>query len=133
MRRPARPGVTPGVDVTPRLAGYLGAARDRLAAGPEGGFPEIQAWRRAFTRMGCPPTRYRCAAESLLRRLRRDGHLPRLASARGPRQRALHPVRVPVAVLDLARIDGDLTVRPADGTESYLGLGGESEHPRPAR
>ncbi|WP_431874805.1 B3/B4 domain-containing protein [Micromonospora marina] len=123
--------VTPGVDVTPRLAGYLGAARDRLAAGPEGGFPEIQAWRRAFTRMGCPPTRYRCAAESLLRRLRRDGDLPRLHPLVDLGNALSTRYAVPVAVLDLARIDGDLTVRPADGTESYLGLGGENEQPAP--
>ncbi|NED57896.1 hypothetical protein G3I24_44285 [Micromonospora aurantiaca] len=124
-------GVTPDVDVTPRPAGYLGTARDRLAAGPEGGFPEIQAWRRAFTRMGCPPTRYRCAAESLLRRLRRDGDLPRLHPLVDLGNALSTRYAVPVAVLDLARIDGDLTVRPADGTEHYLGLGGESEHPAP--
>ncbi|MDG4751787.1 phenylalanine--tRNA ligase beta subunit-related protein [Micromonospora sp. WMMD718] len=124
-------GVTPDIDVTPRLAGYLGAARDRLAAGPEGGFPEIQAWRRAFARMGCPPTRYRCAAESLLRRLRRDGDLPRLHPLVDLGNALSVRCAVPVAVLDLARIGGDLTVRPADGTESYLGLGGDSEQPAP--
>ncbi|MGY4685956.1 B3/B4 domain-containing protein [Micromonospora aurantiaca (nom. illeg.)] len=124
-------GVTPDIDVTPRLAGYLGAARDRLAAGPEGGFPEIQAWRRAFARMGCPPIRYRCAAESLLRRLRRDGDLPRLHPLVDLGNALSVRCAVPVAVLDLARIGGDLTVRPADGTESYLGLGGDSEQPAP--
>ncbi|KAB1109610.1 B3/4 domain-containing protein [Micromonospora aurantiaca] len=124
-------GVTPDIDVTPRLAGYLGAARDRLAAGPEGGFPEIQAWRRAFARMGCPPTRYRCAAESLLRRLRRDGDLPRLHPLVDLGNALSVRCAVPVAVLDLAQIGGDLTVRPADGTESYLGLGGDSEQPAP--
>nr|WP_228533088.1 phenylalanine--tRNA ligase beta subunit-related protein [Micromonospora sp. ANENR4] len=122
-------GVTPDVDVTPLSAGHLGAARDRLTAGPEGGFPEIQAWRRAFARMGCPPTRYRCAAESLLRRLRRDGDLPRLHPLVDLGNALSVRYAVPVAVLDLAGIDGDLTVRAADGTESYLGLGGESEQP----
>ncbi|MEU4633239.1 phenylalanine--tRNA ligase beta subunit-related protein [Micromonospora chalcea] len=124
-------GITPDADVTPRLAGHLGVARDRLAAAPEGGFPEIQAWRRAFARMGCPPTRYRCAAESLLRRLRRDGDLPRLHPLVDLGNALSVGYAVPVAVLDLAGIDGDLTVRPADGTESYLGLGGESEQPAP--
>ena len=32
-------------------------ARDRLAAGPEGQLPEIQAWRRAFTAMRVNATR----------------------------------------------------------------------------
>ncbi|MFI7428015.1 B3/4 domain-containing protein [Micromonospora sp. NPDC049836] len=124
-------GVDGAVEVGPRLDRYAEAARARLAGGPEGGFPEIQAWRRAFARMGLPPTRYRCAAESLLRRFRRDGALP-----------ALHPLvelgnalsigyAVPVAVLDLDRIAGDLTVRPATGAETYLTLGGEAEHPEP--
>ncbi|MEU8316418.1 MULTISPECIES: phenylalanine--tRNA ligase beta subunit-related protein [unclassified Micromonospora] len=124
-------GVTPDVDVTPLLAGHLGTARDRLSAGPEGGFPEIQAWRRAFTRMGCPPTRYRCAAESLLRRLRRDGDLPRLHPLVDLGNALSVRYAVPVAVLDLAHVDGDLTVRPAEGTETYLTLGGEAEHPVP--
>lgn len=124
-------GVDGVVEVGPRLDRYADTARARLAGGPEGGFPEIQAWRRAFARMGLPPTRYRCAAESLLRRFRRDGALP-----------ALHPLvelgnalsigyAVPVAVLDLDRIAGDPTVRPATGAETYLTLGGEAEHPEP--
>ena len=34
-------------------------------------------------------------------------------------------------MLDLDRVDGDLTVRPATGTESYRTFGGELEQPRP--
>jgi DNA/RNA-binding domain of Phe-tRNA-synthetase-like protein len=41
-------------------------------------FPEIRAWRRAFTRMGFKPTQYRYASEALLRRFRKDGALPGL-------------------------------------------------------
>ncbi|GGM46682.1 hypothetical protein GCM10011608_34240 [Micromonospora sonchi] len=52
-----------GVHGEPRaelpLADLLGRARQRLAGGTEAGFPEIQAWRRAFTRMGLAPTKYR--------------------------------------------------------------------------
>lgn len=124
-------GITPGVDVTPRLDRYADTARARLAGGPEGGFPEIQAWRRAFARMGSPPTRYRCAAESLLRRFRRDGSLPRLHPLVDLGNALSLGYAVPVAVLDLDRIDGDLSVRPATGAETYLTLGGEEEHPEP--
>ncbi|MEU1688505.1 phenylalanine--tRNA ligase beta subunit-related protein [Micromonospora sp. NPDC005707] len=124
-------GITPGVDVTARLARYADTARARLAAGAEGGFPEIQAWRRAFARMGSPPTRYRCAAESLLRRFRRDGALPRLHPLVDLGNALSLGYAVPVAVLDLARIAGDLSVRPATGEETYLTLGGDEEHPEP--
>ncbi|SBT45070.1 B3/B4 domain-containing protein [Micromonospora narathiwatensis] len=122
-------GVTPTVDVGPRLARHADTARARLTAGPEGGFPEIQAWRRAFARLGLPPTRYRCAAESLLRRFRRDGALPRLHPLVDLGNALSLGYAVPVAVLDVDRIAGDLAVRPATGEETYLTLGGDDERP----
>ncbi|MFU8854853.1 B3/4 domain-containing protein [Micromonospora sp. SL1-18] len=125
-------GVTPTVDVGPLLARHADTARARLAAGPEGGLPEIQAWRRAFARMGLAPTRYRCAAESLLRRFRRDGALPRLHPLVDVGNALSLGYAVPVAVLDAERIVGDLAVRPASGEETYLTLGsGEDECPEP--
>ncbi|MFC0007694.1 B3/B4 domain-containing protein [Micromonospora siamensis] len=124
-------GITAEPDATPWTTPFVERARSRLAAGPESGLPQVQAWRRVFAAMGLPPTRYRCAAESLLRRLRRDGALPRV-----------HPLvdlcnalsaghAVPVGVFDLARVTGDLTVRPADGDEDHLTFAGESQRPEP--
>lgn len=106
-------------------------ARQRLSAGPEGEWPQIQAWRRAFSKMGLKPTQYRCAAESLLRRFRKDGSLP-----------ALHPLvdlcnalslahAVPIAVFDLDQVSGSLEVRHATGNERYLEFSGEVEQPQP--
>jgi DNA/RNA-binding domain of Phe-tRNA-synthetase-like protein len=60
-------GITPDVEVEPRIAVYEGIARERLAGGTEPGFPETQAWRPAFSRMGLNPTRYLCAEALLLR------------------------------------------------------------------
>jgi DNA/RNA-binding domain of Phe-tRNA-synthetase-like protein len=118
-----------------RVAGpvghHVGVARQRLAAGPEGRFPEIQAWRRAFTAMGVKATRYRCASESLLRRLRRDGDLPRVHPLVDVCNAVSAAFAIPVAVLDVSRIDGDLEVRHATGDETYLTFGGEREHPAP--
>lgn len=111
------------------IAALYDRARMRLAAQAEGEFPEIQAWRRAFSRMGLKPTQYRCAAESLLRRFRKEGELP-----------ALHPLvdacnavslafAIPIAVFDLAQVAGSLQVRPAVGDERYLSFGAELEQP----
>lgn len=110
---------------------HVARACQRLAAGPEGQFPEIQAWRRAFTTMGFKATQYRCAAESLLRRLRRDGELPRVHPLVDVCNAISAAYAVPVAALDVAKIEGDLQVRHATGTEIYLTFGGEREHPAP--
>ncbi|GAA3919390.1 B3/B4 domain-containing protein [Actinoplanes auranticolor] len=113
------------------VARQLATARERLAAGPEGQFPEIQAWRRAFTAMGLRATRYRCASESLLRRLRRDGELPTVHPLVDVCNAVSAAFAIPVAALDVARIDGDLEVRRATGTENYLTFAGDREHPAP--
>ncbi len=124
-------GVGPDADVTARIERYTAAALDRLAGGTESELPEIRAWRRAFARLGLKPTQYRCASESLLRRLRREGELPRI-----------HPVidlcnaislafAIPVAVLDVAEIAWPLRVRHATGEETYLTFAGTTERPEP--
>ncbi|MEM1047664.1 MAG: phenylalanine--tRNA ligase beta subunit-related protein [Pseudomonadota bacterium] len=116
-------------DVAETARAFLERARRRLADESEGTFPEIQAWRRAYATMGLKPTQYRCAAESLLRRFRKDGSLP-----------DIHPLvdlcnavslanAVPVAVFDRDKIKGDLIVREAEGTETYLTFSGETETP----
>ena len=124
-------GVTPAADVAGGIARFSDIAQSRLAAAAESEFPEIQAWRRAFARMGLKPTQYRCASESLLRRFRKEGSLP-----------SLHPLvdlcnaislayATPVAALDLTEIAGNLEVRYATGDEEYQTFAGEEEHPAP--
>ncbi|SCG36484.1 B3/B4 domain-containing protein [Micromonospora coxensis] len=124
-------GLTPHVDVREPVAHLLATARDRLAGGPEGGLPEIRAWRRAFAATGLAPTRYRCAAESLLRRLRRDGDLPRLHPLVDLCNALSAAYAIPVAALDLDRVAGDLVVRPATGDEEYVTFTGDVERPEP--
>ena len=106
-------------------------ARARLAAGAEGEFPEIQAWRRAFSRMGLKPTQYRCAAESLLRRFRKEDALPAVHPLVDACNAASLAFAIPIAVFDLSQVAGALQVRPATGREQYLGFGGEAERPEP--
>jgi DNA/RNA-binding domain of Phe-tRNA-synthetase-like protein len=124
-------GITPDAKVDDGVARFGEIASSRLAISPESEFPEIQAWRRAFTRMGLKPTQYRCASESLLRRFRKEGSLP-----------PLHPLvdlcnaislafATPIAVFDLAEISGGLQVRYAAGDEQYLTFGGGVENPSP--
>jgi DNA/RNA-binding domain of Phe-tRNA-synthetase-like protein len=117
--------------VADRVKRFYARADDLLAGASEADLPQIRAWRAAFARMGLKPTQYRCAAESLLRRYRKEGALP-----------AVHPLvdlcnaislayAVPIAVIDIDRLSGPLTVRYADGSESYSSFSGETEHPYP--
>lgn len=122
-------GITPEADVSRVVEVFSRVALERLAGGPEGEFPEIQAWRRTFAKMGLKPTQYRCAAEALLRRLRKEQSLP-----------AIHPLvdlcnaisvafAIPVAVFDTARVQGRIEVRPATGGEVYETFSGDVEAP----
>src|SRR5688572_33207144 len=69
-------GLTSAPDVAHTTRPFLERATARLAQRPESEFPEIAAWRRAFSQMGLKPTQYRCASEALLRRFRKDGSPP---------------------------------------------------------
>jgi len=123
-------GLSSDVSVAPQIAGYKEIAETRLAKSSEGQLAEIQAWRRAFSTMGLKPTQYRCAAESLLRRLRKEKSLP-----------SIHPLidlcnavsvafAIPVAVFDVAKIAEHIEVRYAVGSETYLAFSGETENPQ---
>jgi DNA/RNA-binding domain of Phe-tRNA-synthetase-like protein len=122
-------GITP--DVSVQLAPFYATATSRLSTTSEGALPEIQAWRRTFTAMGLKSTQYRCAAESLLRRFRKEGTLP-----------AIHPLvdlcnalslayAIPIAVFDTAHLADFLEVRPATGAETHQTFNGSTEHPTP--
>ncbi|MGO7020367.1 B3/B4 domain-containing protein [Rhizobium leguminosarum] len=122
-------GIDADADAEAAIADFNAIAEARLTKAQEGEFPEIQAWRRGFSRMGLKPTQYRCASEALLRRFRQEHALPRL-----------HPIidlcnaislafAIPIAVFDAETIAGDLEVRRAKGDETYLTFAGEIEHP----
>lgn len=133
------PALVPGVlhasglhaeaSVATPVAHFTSIAIERLGTSSESEFPEIQAWRRAFSSMGLKPTQYRCASESLLRRLRKEGALP-----------SIHPLidhcnaisvafATPIAAIDLDRVTDSIEVRYATGDERYQAFSGEIEHP----
>jgi DNA/RNA-binding domain of Phe-tRNA-synthetase-like protein len=121
--------VTSQAEVEARIDVFAAVAKARLADGPEGELPQIQAWRRAFTQMGLKPTQYRCASESLLRRFRKEGSLPRLHPLVDLCNAVSLAFAIPVAVFDAAAVAWPLEVRYAVGDEDYLTFGGDTEHP----
>lgn len=124
-------GITADAAITGPAAKFHAIAEERLAAGSEGEMPEIQAWRRAFSKMGLKPTQYRCASEALLRRFRQEKSLPQLHPLVDLCNAISIAFAIPIAVFDLAKISGDLEVGHANGNETYLTFSGETEHPEP--
>jgi DNA/RNA-binding domain of Phe-tRNA-synthetase-like protein len=125
-------GVHTGVGAATHVARFNAMARERLRAVPsESELPEIQAWRRVFTRMGLKPTQYRCASESLLRRFRKEGELPKLHPLVDLCNAVSIAFAIPVAALDVAKVDWPLQVKTAEGSERYLSFSGETENPEP--
>lgn len=124
-------GIGAKADPSIQIARLVAGADNRLAAASEGEFPEIQAWRRAFSAMGLKPTQYRCASEALLRRYRKEGSLPALHPLIDLCNAASLAFAIPVAVFDTSKIAGMMTVRIARGDEIYETFAGEIEHPEP--
>lgn len=124
-------GISADVDVDDRVQQFMDIARERLGNEPESALPEIQAWRRAFSKMGLKPTQYRCASEALLRRFRKEGELPRLHPLVDLCNAVSLAFAIPVAAIDVAKIEGGIEVRRATGDERYQTFSGEMEHPEP--
>jgi len=119
-------GLTNGSSPPQLLAAYdteQQAAAQRLQATPAAEMPSIAAWRRAFTRFGATPTKHRSTPEALLRRLASHEDVPSIGTLVDIGNLASLRYAVPVAVFDLARIRGTLTVRFATGTEQFTDLG----------
>ncbi|MDK4731132.1 phenylalanine--tRNA ligase beta subunit-related protein [Rhizobium sp. CNPSo 3490] len=124
-------GIDAAADVEEAVASFSAIAAARLAEAQESEFPEIQAWRRGFSRMGLKPTQYRAASEALLRRFRQEHALPRLHPLIDLCNAISLAFAIPVAVFDTEKIAGDLQVRHATGHETYLTFSGQSEYPEP--
>ena len=121
--------IHPEVDIEAYVELWYQRARSRLGEQSESQMPEIIAWRQAYSQMGLKPTKYRSAAEALLRRFRRENDLPRLHPLVDYCNALSLASALPVAVFDLDKVSEYIEVRPAEGTEQHLAFNGEIEHP----
>jgi DNA/RNA-binding domain of Phe-tRNA-synthetase-like protein len=114
----------------PALAAAFRAEQEgtlaRLGGRPLGEVPSLAAWRRTFTAFGVEPTRYRSAAEALLRRLTKQGEVPSVGLLVDIGNIVSMRYALPVALFDLAGVAGTITVRFAEGSEEFTDLGTES-------
>lgn len=126
-------GVTNGPTSSALAAAFAdeqAAAIARIGATPLSEIPSLAAWRRAFRAFGVDPTGYRSAAESLLRRLTKQGSIPSINGLVDLGNLVSIRYGLPVAVFDQGTATGGTTVRFATGSEAFHDLGtGNVEHP----
>jgi DNA/RNA-binding domain of Phe-tRNA-synthetase-like protein len=105
---------------------------EHLGNKPLSEIPSLAGWRSAFRTFGVDPTRYRSAAEALLRRLTKKGDIPSINSLVDIGNLVSIRYSLPVAVFDTRNLNGGITVHFAEGTEIFHGIGEEEEtHPEP--
>lgn len=108
------------------------ATLQRIGDTPLAEIPSLSAWRRAFSSFGVEPTKYRSAAEALLRRLTKKGDIPSLNLLVDLGNLVSIRYGLPVAFFDRRAMHGPITVRFADGSERFTNLGADTpEHPDP--
>ena len=123
------------VDRDSRLDGPLreAAAAQRQLVGrselPTGEADEVTiAVRTMYKRVGLDPTKTRPSSEALLRRVRKGDELPRINSLVDVINWCSLETRVPFGLYDLARIDGDVTLRLGRADEAYAGIRKDTVH-----
>ena len=108
------------------------AVIQRVGGTPLSELPTLAAWRGVFRGFGVDPTKYRSAAEALLRRLTKQGELPSIDTLVDLANLVSIRYALPVAVFDQRAISGGTSVRLAHGGEHWSDLGSSrAEHPQP--
>jgi DNA/RNA-binding domain of Phe-tRNA-synthetase-like protein len=119
-------------ELTAAFGAEQASVRVRIGETPLSELPTLAAWRSAFRSFGVNPTKYRSAAEALLRRLTKQGELPSINALVDLANLVSIRYALPVAVFDQREVKGGTTVRLAYGGERWADLGSsETEHPEP--
>lgn len=106
------------------------SVRERIGETSLSELPTLAAWRGVFRGFGVNPTKYRSAAEALLRRLTKQGDLPSINTLVDLANLVSIRYALPVAVFDQRTVSGGTVVRLAHGGEEWSDLGSSgAEHP----
>ncbi len=91
--------------------------------------PHIASWRKTYASFGAKPNKYHCAVETLIRTILKRGSLPRINSLVDSCNYVSVKRVLPIDVMDLDNVEGDISVRFAKGDERFLTLGSRQLDP----
>ena len=105
---------------------------ERIGDTPLSEIESLAAWRAAFRQFGVNPTKYRSAAEALLRRLTKKGDIPSINGLVDICNLVSIRYAIPIAAMDRRAIEGAVRVHFAQGDERFVELD-RDEHVFPER
>jgi lysyl-tRNA synthetase class 2 len=95
--------------------------------------PRIASWRTAFEKFGINPNQCPPSIASLIKRVRGGKELPYINSLVAIFNIMSMRHIIPTGGDDLGKVTGDIALKQADGSETYVPLGSRdvAEHPKP--
>jgi DNA/RNA-binding domain of Phe-tRNA-synthetase-like protein len=95
--------------------------------------PHLASWRTVFSAFGSKPSKFLCSAEALVKRVLKGEEIPPINRVVDAYNAVSLRHVVPAGGEDLDRLESDLVLAFADGTEPFDLLSGDgaSEHPDP--
>ena len=108
------------------------SVRERLKSETIAEAPRIKAWREAYRAFGAKPSEFRSSIEALARRALRSDPLPSINALVDIGNVVSLRHLVPAGTHAIDVLAGDIALRPASGSESFVPFGAEqTEHPLP--
>lgn len=94
--------------------------------------PKIASWRAAFFAFGAKPKEYKCSVENLYRMIIKGIELRHINKIVDVYNYISIKHMVPVGGDDIDKVEGDIVLRLADGTETFKALNSEEiKNPKP--
>ena len=107
-------------------------AREKLTVETLTAEPRLASWREAFRQLGYKPGDFRPSIEALLRRVLRGQELPAINALVDIGNIVSLRYLLPVGGHAIDKLEHDIALRPADGSETFVPFGSEEiEHPTP--
>ncbi len=93
--------------------------------------PKIAEWRKAYSSFGAKPKKYKCSVESLYRMILGGVELRHINKIVDLYNYLSIKHLIPAGGDDVDKVEGDITLKFADGTEKFVPLNGtEVENPK---
>lgn len=103
--------------------------RERLNGVEVSQHPHIAPWRETYRKFGSKPRDFRCSAEALARMVLRGSEIKKISPLVDLYNLVSIKYILPVGAEDLDKMQGDLELTLAKGSEDYIPLGEEENDP----